>query len=289
VRALVVGAEGQLGRALVAALGSDLAWAGGRERLDARDGDAVARLVAGARPDVIFNAAAYNAVDRAESEPEQAFAVNAVAPAHLARAARAAGALMVHVSSDYVFDGDAGRAYVEDDRPAPVSLYGASKAAGELAVAACGSEHLIVRTSGVFGAGGSRVKGGSFVERILSKARAGEALRVVDDQVFAPTYAPDLAAALVALAARGARGLYHVTNEGRCSWHELAVAALELAGLARPVARVSAAELALPARRPAYSVLASRRLDALGLPPLRPWREALRAFLDELNAGGTRA
>lgn len=283
MKAVVTGAEGQLGRALVAALGPDVAWACGRDRLDVRDGAAVARVLADVRPDVVFNASAYNAVDRAESEPEQAFAVNALGPAHLARAAQKVGALLVHVSSDYVFAGDAGRAYVEDDRPAPVSIYGVSKLAGELALAACGGEHLIVRTSGVFGAGGSRAKGGSFVERMLAKARAGEPLRVVDDQVFAPTYAPDLAAALVALVAHGARGVCHVTNEGRCSWHALAVAALELAGLSRPVARVSAAELALPARRPACSVLASRRLDSLGVPSLRPWRDALRAFLTELE------
>lgn len=284
MRALIVGAEGQLGRALVAALGSDVAWAGGRAELDVRAGAAVARMVGEVRPDVVFNAAAYNAVDRAESEPEQAFAVNAVGPAYLARAACAVGALLVHVSSDYVFSGDSNRAYVEDDTPAPISLYGVSKRAGELAVAACGGAHLIVRTSGVFGVGGSRAKGGSFVERILAKARAGEPLRVVDDQVFAPTYAPDLAVALVRLTSTGARGIFHVTNAGRCSWHELALTALAMAGLEPLVAHVSASELALPARRPACSVLANLRYDATGLPPLRSWRAALRAFLDELRA-----
>src|SRR6185436_1213230 len=125
------------------------------------------------RPDVVINASAYNKVDAAESEVAEALAVNAAGPAHLARACREAGAVLVHVSTDYVFDGSAGRAYAEDDAPRPISAYGASKLAGETLVAASGSEHLLVRTSGVFGAGGSRAKGGSFVERILARARSG--------------------------------------------------------------------------------------------------------------------
>ena len=272
----MVGAEGQLGQALVARLGPAVAWSGGRAALDVGDPAAVERVLAAARPDVIFNAAAWNAVDRAEAEVEAAFRVNAVAPAHLGRAARALGALLVHVSSDYVFDGRRRRAYVEGDRPAPLSIYGASKAAGELSAAASASECLVVRTSGVFGQGGSRAKGGSFVERILAKARAGEALRVVDDQVFAPTYAPDLAEALLALVERGARGLRHVANSGACSWHGLAREALRLAGIDAPVARVRAADLGLPARRPARSVLLSRSPDT---PRLRPWEQALAEFL----------
>ncbi len=279
MRAVVLGAEGQLGRALVRQLGARCVLAGGRAQLDVCDAHALERALRETRPDVIFNAAAYNAVDRAESEPESAFAVNAVAPARLARAARELDALVVHVSSDYVFDGRSRSAYVEDACPAPLSVYGVSKLAGELSVLASQARHLIARTSGVFGVGGSRAKGGSFVERMLARAREGQALRVVDDQVFAPTYAPDLAAALVTLAEQGARGLAHVANAGACSWHELASTALELAGDSRPIARARAAELGLAARRPAHSVLANTRAD---VPTLRPWREALRAFLDEL-------
>ena len=275
----MVGAEGQLGRALVARLGADLAWAGGRAGLDVGDPAAVERRLAEVRPDVVFNAAAWNAVDLAETRFAEALLVNAAAPAHLARAARACGARLVHVSTDYVFDGTATRPYVEDDPPRPLSLYGVSKLAGEQAVAASGSEHLVVRTSAVLGVGASRSKGGSFVERIVARARAGQPLRVVGDQVFSPTYAPDLAAALVGLAERGARGLVHVTNSGTCSWHGLAVAALELAGAAAPVAEIRSDELGAPARRPAYSVLSNERAVALGLAPLRPWREALAELL----------
>jgi dTDP-4-dehydrorhamnose reductase len=279
VKALVAGAGGQLGQALVACLGPELAWSGAREALDVRDGAAVARVVESVRPDVVFNAAAYNAVDGAETDPGGALAVNAAGPAHLARAARSVGAVVVHVSSDYVFDGTLGRPYVEDDRPAPLSQYGVSKLAGELAVAAATPEHLVVRTSAVFGGGGSRAKGGSFVERMLARARAGQPLRVVSDQVLSPTYAPDLATALVTLVARGVRGLFHVTNAGECSWHALACAALEIAGVEHEVEPVGAAAFGAPARRPAYSALANARWAGLGLAPQRPWRAALREFL----------
>jgi dTDP-4-dehydrorhamnose reductase len=279
VKALVAGSAGQLGRELVARLGGELAWAGGRAELDVTDAAAVRELVARVRPDVVFNATAYNRVDAAESEPDRAFAVNAHAPGLLAEAARAAGAALVHVSTDYVFDGRASRPYREDDPAEPLSTYGASKRLGEQHVLGSGAEALVVRTSGVLGRAGSQQKGGSFVDRILAKARANEPLRVVADQVFAPTFASELAEALIALARRGARGLVHVTNEGTCSWHELATAALEAAGLARPVEAITAESLNLPARRPAYSVLDTARYRSLGLPPLRHWREALPDLL----------
>jgi dTDP-4-dehydrorhamnose reductase len=275
VRALVAGAAGQLGRELRAHLGEELLWAGGRGELDVTDEAAVAALVARLRPDVVFNATAYNRVDAAESEPERAFAVNALAPRALAKAARDAGALLVHVSSDYVFDGASARPYLEDDPARPLSVYGASKLLGEQHVLASGAEALVVRTSGVLGRGGSGQKGGSFVDRILAQARAGKPLRVVADQVFAPTFADELAAALIGLARRGARGLCHVTNEGSCSWHGLAEAALAAAGLALAVEPITAAELKLPARRPSYSVLDTSRYRHLGLAPLRHWKDAL--------------
>ena len=275
MNALVLGSAGQLGRELAQSLGDALAWAGGRAKLDVTDEPAVAALVARVRPDVVFNATAYNRVDAAESEPERAFAVNALAPRALALAARDLGALLVHVSTDYVFDGALTRPYLEDDLAQPLSVYGASKLAGESHVLASGAEALVVRTSGVLGRRGSGQKGGSFVDRILAQARAGGPLRVVADQVFAPTSAGELAGALVELVRLGARGLYHVTNQGSCSWHALATAALAAAGLERPVEAIAAAELRLPARRPAYSVLDTSRGRALGLPPLRPWKDAL--------------
>jgi len=279
MRAAVVGASGQLGRALVERLGTRAVWFGGREALDVRDAGAVAALFEQQKPDVVFNATAYNAVDAAETDPAEALAVNATGPRHLAWAARQHGARLVHVSTDYVFDGSSSRPYLEDDCPRPLNAYGASKLAGELMVRASGCDHLVVRTSGVLGKGASRAKGGSFVERILAQARAGKPLRVVADQVFSPTYAPDLAAALVALVEAGKRGLFHVTNGGACSWHELAQASVRAAGLGVDVETMSAAALARPAARPAYSVLANERYRAAGLPALRDWRETLPDLL----------
>jgi dTDP-4-dehydrorhamnose reductase len=274
VKALVLGSAGQLGRELVALLGAECAWAGGRHEADVTDADAVAALLARVGPDVVFNATAWNRVDAAETEKAAAHAVNAGAPAALASSARAVGALLVHFSTDYVFDGSLRRPYREDDLPAPLSVYGASKLEGERRVAASGAEHLLLRTSAVLGRGGSGQKGGSFVDRILQRARAGQPLRVVADQQFAPTIAADLASAALALVRSGSRGLYHVANTGSCSWHELARAALSLAGLDLPVERISLADLALPAPRPLYSVLDTARVASLGL-GLRPWREAL--------------
>ncbi len=279
MRFLVTGAAGQLGRALIARLGPDVAWAGGRDELDVRDGARVRERIAQVAPDVVINAAADNRVDRAESEPEEALAANALGPLNLARAAGQVGALLVHVSTDYVFDGEQDHPYAEEDHPRPRSAYGLSKRAGELAVSSSSGPTLVVRTSGVFGRGGSRGKGGSFVERILERARSGAPLRVVDDQTFSPTYAPDLAEALIALTRGGHRGLVHVANVGECTWHGLAQAAVEWAGRQAPVERIRTEDLGAAARRPRYSVLSTRRYAALGLPSLRPWRDALAEML----------
>jgi dTDP-4-dehydrorhamnose reductase len=274
-RVLIAGADGQLGACLRERLGPAVVWAGGRAALDVTDPAAVHRVVREAQPDVVVNASAYNKVDLAEQEPGAALLVNAAGPAHLASAAREAGAVLVHVSSDYVFDGERRSPYREDDVPRPRSVYGVSKLAGEMAVAASGAGHLVVRTSGVLGRGGSRGKGGSFVERVVARARRGEPLRVVADQVFAPTLAADLAGAILDLLRVQARGLVHVANEGTCTWAELARRALAEAGLPPVVEEITSAELGAAAVRPAYSVLDAGRFAQLTGAPLRPWWEGL--------------
>ena len=280
MKALVTGAQGQLGRELLPRLaGRGPVEAFTHAELDVSDGAAVTAALRSSRPDVVVNASAYNKVDAAEADPSVAFAVNASGVLHLARAAAEVGALLVHVSTDYVFDGSASRPYVETDVAQPVNVYGISKRAGEMMVEAVGAPSLVVRTSGVFGPGGSRSKGGSFVDRILEKARTGAPLRVVGDQLFSPTYAPDLAAAVAFLIDGGARGLVHVTNEGACSWHDLAAAAVDISGVRAAVERINAAELGAAARRPAYSVLSTARYESLGGPPLRPWRDAVADML----------
>ena len=276
---MLAGAAGQLGRALVERLGSRVAWAGGRNDLDVRDEAAVRARVADAQPDVVVNATAYNKVDGAETEPDEAMAVNEAGPRHLAVAAAEAGALMVHVSTNYVFDGALRRPYSEDDAARPLSVYGVSKRAGELAVMNAGGPHLVVRTSALFGRGGNREKGGNFVDRILAGGRSGVPLRVVNDQEISTTYAADLAAAIIALVEVDARGLFHVVNEGSCTWHALAVEALRQAGVDAPVQAVTSEELAAPARRPRYSVLSTEKYRSRALPPLREWRAALADHL----------
>jgi dTDP-4-dehydrorhamnose reductase len=289
VRVLVIGAAGQLGRELVPALPSGAAIALGRDALDLRDAAAVAARLAAERPDAVVNVAADNRVDAAEREPEAVRAVNAVAVGQLARATAASGAFLVHLSTDYVFDGATRAPYPEDAAPNPLGAYARAKLEGERLCAAHAPRHAIVRTAGLYAAGGSRGKGGSFVDRVLAQARRGEPLRVVDDQVTAPSWARDVAAALARLLPRwlggdAPPGVYHVTNAGACSWHQFARAVLDDAGVTAEVTAISTASLAAAAPRPAYSVLANRRLAALGEPPLRHWRDALGRYLAEPGA-----
>lgn len=285
MRVLLFGANGQLGRALRQRLPPESTTALTRHDLDLRSGlDGLATRIAAAAPDVVVNAAADNRVDAAETDTEGARALNVQAVGALAEAARDANAFFVHFGTDYVFDGRARRPYTEDDAPNPESAYGRAKLAGERLARSRTARHAVIRLAGLYGHGGSEAKGGNFVERVLARARQGESLRIVDDQVTSPTYAADAAAAVVRLLPRlvagdASPGIYHVTNAGACSWYEFACAALGLAGVWARVEPIASRSLAASAPRPAYSVLANTRLAALGEPPLRPWRDALAAYL----------
>ncbi|MFZ5805559.1 MAG: dTDP-4-dehydrorhamnose reductase [Acidobacteriota bacterium] len=274
MRVLITGARGQLGRALVD-LGRGQGWqlwAYDLPEFDLTDVGAVQEAVRTAQPEVIFNAAAFTAVDRAEEEPEAAFAVNARAVATLASVADEVGALLVHLSTDYVFDGQNSRPYREDDPPNPLSVYGRSKLEGEKA-AARASKHLIVRTSWLFG------RGWNFVEAIRKQLLGGaRELRVVADQFGRPTYAEDLAEALVRLVNAGAYGLFHVANTGETSWAGFAREIAAQLGFSVPVVDISTEEAGRPAPRPRYSVLDTAKFDSLGQ-PLPPWQEALARYL----------
>ena len=273
MRACVLGANGQLGRALAAALPEAAAW--GREGLDVGDADAVAAHdFTGV--DVVFNAAGYTAVDRAETEPAAAWRVNALGPAHLAAASVRHGFTLVHVSTEYVFDGTAPGPMPEDTPLAPLGVYGASKAAGELAVRAA-PRHVIARTSWVVG------DGGNFVATMARLARDGVSPSVVDDQVGRPTFTRDLAAALIVLAQQG-HGTYHVTNDGEpVSWHGVAREVFTRCGRdpndVRPVSTAEyTADRPQTARRPANSVLDLSLLTKAGV-SMPPWRDALDVHL----------
>ncbi|HEU0131612.1 MAG TPA: dTDP-4-dehydrorhamnose reductase [Mycobacteriales bacterium] len=281
LRALVVGAGGQLGTDLLTVLGGS-ARGLTRADLDVTDGAAVRAAVGDwalavrdrPGPLTIFNAAAWTNVDGAEEAEEAAYAANAAAPAHLAIAAEAAGARLVHVSTDYVFAGDADAPYEVDAPTAPRSAYGRTKLAGEEAVLAASAGAYVVRTAWVYGA-----TGGNFVKTMARLERERETVSVVDDQRGSPTWSADLARGLVALARRApAPGVYHCTNGGETTWYGFARAVFEELG-ADPerVRPCTTADFPRPAPRPAYSVLSDRAWREAGLDPLPEWRAALRA------------
>lgn len=278
-RVLVLGADGQLGRALVRRFApSHAVVAPGRAALDLVDVDAITRVVTEARPAVVINAAAHTAVDRAESESDMAFAVNGRAPGVIAEAARAVGALVVHYSTDYVFDGTRSGAYTEDDATNPLSVYGRSKLAGEAAVAAANLRHLVFRTSWVYAATGR-----NFLVTMLRLARERPALRVVDDQHGAPTWAARLADATAQVLATGidAPGLYHMTASGTTTWCGFAREIIRLAGLATPVEPIATRDYPTAATRPANSALSCEKLRRTFGVALPDWRDDLAACMAE--------
>lgn len=288
-RFLVLGAGGQLGSELVGILSSGETVALTREQLDITDFNGVRETLTKFRPDVVFNCTGFVRVDEAEEKVEEAWKVNAFAVLFLAKVCAELGATLIHISTDYVFDGRKKSPYTELDVPNPLCVYGVTKLMGEFFVRAYCPQHFVVRTAGLYGRKGSRAKGGSFVDRILQRAKAGEPLKVVTDQVTSPTYARDLASHLVKLAETKRFGLYHIANRGYCSWHEFASAIVQLAGLDIPVEPITSEQIPLKAKRPAFSALISVRLLSAGLPPLRHWREALTEFMQSLREEGALA
>ena len=266
---LLAGRNGQVGWELARLLPPAELIATGRAELDLADQAAIRRVVREAKPQLIVNAAAYTAVDKAEAQPDLAMRINGIAPGVLAEEAKRLGALLVHYSTDYVFDGTKSTAYTEDDAPNPHSVYGRSKLAGERAVQASGCRHLILRTSWVYGP-----RGKNFFLTIAAKARAGERLRVVDDQRGVPTTSAFLAERTLALIARDASGLLHLVPAGETTWYGFAREIVQLIGARSEVQPIKTGEFPAAARRPANSVLDNRRAAAiLGEPP--HWRELL--------------
>jgi dTDP-4-dehydrorhamnose reductase len=285
MKVLIVGAKGQLGRGLQAEApaGAEIA-AHDLDTLDITDAAAVEALVKAERPEILFNAAAYTAVDKAEGEEALALAVNATAVGHLAAAAGKVGARFVHVSTDFVFDGSSGIPYLPDATPAPLGAYGRTKLAGE---ALAGPGALIVRTAWVYAP-----TGGNFVRTMLRLMAERPEVRVVADQIGTPTYAPGLAAALWTLAQQGVAGIHHYTDSGAASWYDFAVAIQEealAAGLlaqAVPVVPITTADFPTPARRPHYSVLDKQSTFAALGGPTPHWRAQLRVMIEAIKTNG---
>ena len=290
MRILLLGKNGQIGWELhrtLAPLGAVMAL--GPEQLDLSNPDGIADAVRSAAPDAIVNAAAYTAVDRAETERDLSHAINARAPEALAEAARRAGAYLVHYSTDYVFDGSKQTPYVEDDPVNPLNVYGESKVAGERAIAASGCQYLVLRTSWVYGA-----RGNNFLLTIRRLASTRNELRIVDDQHGAPNWSRALAEATAAMLAYGLRrerpvGIYHLSSRGRTSWHGFTKAILERLGLERTVVPIRTEDYPLPAKRPSNSLLDTTKLERDFGIVLPDWREALDLcaadFLDNRPGG----
>jgi dTDP-4-dehydrorhamnose reductase len=285
MKALIVGGAGQLGRglAVTAPTGANVV-SHDRDTLDITDAASVDAVVAAEQPDFILNAAAYTAVDKAESDEDAAYAVNATAVGLLANAAAKHNARLVHVSTDFVFDGQAGTPYAPDAATNPLGAYGRTKLAGELLA---GADALIVRTAWVYAP-----TGGNFVRTMLRLMGERPEVRVVADQIGTPTYAPGLAAALWTMADRQVTGIHHYTDAGAASWYDFAVAIQEeslAAGLlaaAVPVIPIATSDFPTPAKRPSYSVLdKTSTFTALGGPTLH-WRANLRTMIAEIVAHG---
>jgi dTDP-4-dehydrorhamnose reductase len=288
-RILLTGITGQVGQDLqhtLQPLGEVICI--GRDTVDFSQPEAVQQLVDSVEPQIIVNSAAYTAVDKAESEPELAKQVNGIAPGILAKSAQRIGAGLIHISTDYVFDGQQSSPYLETDPTAPMGAYGESKLIGEAAVRAACDQHMIIRTAWVYGVGGR----GNFVKTMLRLGADREEVRVVTDQIGAPTWSKDLAMAIAQLAPQlspDTAGTYHYTNSGVCSWYDFAVAIFEEAErLEFPlkiqrVVPITTPEYPTPARRPPFSVLSLKKVTGLleTYPP--HWRESLRKMLTLLK------
>ncbi len=276
---VVIGCAGQLGAELVrefqqrghSVTGLD------RPQLDITDAERIERVLASLDPKVVLNAAAYNQVDVAEEEPEAAFLVNALAVRNIALACRQLGSLLVQFSTDYVFDGSARRPYTEEDSTHPLNAYAVSKLAGELYAQAYLERCLIVRTSGVFGPGALRTARGNFIELMLRLAPRGP-IRVVEDHVASPTYAPLLAARTADLVERNQTGVFHVGGGTAISWFDYARLIFDVAGIKPELRPTNEREYRTAARRPKYSALVNARIEGLGLPPMPALETAVRGY-----------
>jgi len=275
----IIGAASHLGSELLRVLSQEEAAAFARGDCDVTDVKSLETALTPRRFDVAINLSSYNRVDDSEADPAPAMAVNAEGAGNVAHVAAQIGAAVCYVSTDYVFGADAERnaPYAEDDEPGPINAYGRSKLEGERLVRRANPDHLIVRTSGLFGA--AKRQGTTFPEVMLAKAAAGEPIRVVDDQTVTPTYVPELAEKMIEVLRSGARGIVHLSNSGSCTWYEFACEIFRQTGLSPDLAPISSEEFGAAARRPAYSVMTSKRLPELGIEPMRPWQDCVRAWL----------
>jgi len=279
MRVAVIGASGQLGGDIISVFSGD-ALPLTHDDIEVTDINSLSALK-DLRPDVIINTAAYHKTDECESNPLKTFNVNSIGALNVARIANEIDAINIYISTDYVFDGRKNKPYNEDDVPNPVNIYGLSKYLGEIITRNYSRKYYIIRVASLFGIRGARGKGGNFVDKIIEKARRGERLRVVDDMIMSPTYTKDVAKMLRKfLELRPEYGVYHMVNEGYCSWYDFASSVFEIMGWDVDIEPIKTRDLNLIAERPLFSALENKRLRMLGL-RMRPWREALKEYLRE--------
>ena len=279
MKVALVGARGQLGTDLLQAMNGWEVAAWSHREVEVCDFSATRDALTTAAPDLVINTAAFHRVDECEAQAEKALQVNALAVRNLARICEDLGCALLHVSTDYVFGGEQRVPYAETDLPVPLNAYGVSKLAGELFVRRLCRRHFVVRSCGLYGVAGASGKGGNFVETMVRLSKEGRAIRVVDDQVLTPTYTKDLAEKIVELVRTERYGLYHITNAGSCSWYDFTKEIFRILEVAPDLAPTTTEAFGAAARRPAYSVLAHEGIAQIGLADLRPWTEAVAAYL----------
>lgn len=277
----LIGADGQLGSELGKVLDDQEIYLFYYPEFDVTDAAKTSKTIRSLSPDVIINTAAYHRVDECEDNPGESFAVNTIAVRDLACLCRDLDAALVHFSTDYVFDGRKQTPYVEDDLPNPLNLYAVSKLAGEYFVQNFPQKYFLIRTCGLFGEAGCRVKGTNFVDTMISMEKRGETIRVVNDQWVTPTSATELAQKVYELLQTTHWGLYHMTNEGECTWYEFARTIFKLMGSAIRIEAVDSLSYGAKARRPAYSVLENRNAKKIGITSFSRWETALEVYLKE--------
>ena len=280
----VIGANGQLGADIVRAFAAngDAVTALTHQEIELLNADSVFKSLRESTPELIVNTAAMHHVEKCESEPDRAFAVNAIGARNLALAAREIGAVLIHVSTDYVFDGAKKSPYSEQDTPRPLNVYGNSKLAGEYFVRSTTEKHFVLRTSAIYGKHPCRAKGGlNFVELMLKLAKERSGMRVVDSEMVSPTPTADIAKQIVALSRTDAYDLYHATSEGSCSWYEFAREIFALTNTKTNLEVAGPNEFPAKVPRPGYSVLENCVLKKKGLNVFRPWKDGLRDYIEQ--------
>ncbi len=280
MKILVIGAGGQLGKDVVKIFGEEEIIPLDLPEIDISKFDSVKRVIIAYKPNLVINTAAYTNVPGCEENPKKAFEVNSIGVRNLALLSLEHSIPLLHISTDYVFDGVKGEPYIETDTSNPLNTYGISKLAGEYYITSITSKYYIVRTSGLYGVHKSITKGTNFVETMLKLLREGDEIRVITDEVLTPTYTLDLARQIKLLIEKERYGLYHITNNGECSWYQFAREIFSYLGMDVIINETTQKEFPSKVRRPLYSVLKNRMLKKQGIDIMPDWRESLHSYLD---------